>query len=157
MKKRIFSSIVAVALASIVVSCTSKEVKNEVTTKADNESTTLVPGEIAEKGRKAIMESKSLSNDQKEKMMTLMNKTHADILFLKQETGKLKAVLFKDLMSGKSTKAEIKEIKKRISALEQQKMDLMFNSLDEAQKIIGKTEASMQEFQNFMELHYDRY
>lgn len=157
MKNTIISLAAALIMTALMSACASQEVKKEVTNKADQETATLVPGEIAEKGRKAIMESKSLSADQKEKMMTLMNNTHAEILNIKQETGKLKAVLFKDLMAGQSTNAEVKEIKKRITKLEQQKMNLMFSSLDEAQKIIGKSSASSEEMQEIMRLHYDRF
>lgn len=97
-------------------------------------------GEVSQKGFESIVESKSLTEDQKGKLLKLHSKMSADTFKIQEETSKLKSVLFETITAKPYDNAKVNSIKKRLITLNDQKMRNMLNAIDEVKGIVGQTE-----------------
>jgi Spy/CpxP family protein refolding chaperone len=130
--KLTFLAIGLLALAG----CASTAEKN-VNAEVKQQEGIHTTAQAATTGRMEIMASDKLTKEQKDKFMELMGKTQAKTVSLREESAKLKAALFEQLTQAKYDHKEISVYKSKIQKVEKQKMDLMFNSLDEVRKILG--------------------
>lgn len=134
MMKYILSS---VAIFSLAMGCASQKAKTEVDRKVSEESVTMTPGETAAKGRDAILQSKYLTEAQKTKILGIMTNTQVKSVALREETARLKAVLFETLGEKNYKADQVAVIKSRLKKIENEKMDLMFSSLDQVKEVLG--------------------
>jgi hypothetical protein len=115
-------------------SAAEKRVDQEVAQQSYVESTQ----QAASGGRFAIRFSDKLTEPQKIKFLDVMNKTEMQVESIKSQEGKLKSALFQSLAEGRYDRNEMAVYKKRLRKLENQKFDLMLDSLDQVQGILGK-------------------
>lgn len=124
-------------ISGALLGCSSaaeKKVDQDVAQQSYVESTP----QAASAGRFAVRFSDKLTEPQKIKFLDVMNKTEAQVESIKSQEGKLKASLFQSLAEGRYDKKEIAVYKKRLRKLENEKFDLMLDSLNQVQGIIGK-------------------
>lgn len=126
-----------IPLTFAAVGCATTADKN-VETKAQAEVGTESPAHAAAAGRMAIMNSTSLTAEQKEKFMQVMDKAQTNTMAIREEQGQLKAALFKDLAAGTFSQKEVASYKSKLQTLEKKKLDVMFKSLDEVKALLGK-------------------
>lgn len=133
--------VLCLGLVSLAIGACSTETKKEkeIDQKVSQETAVGLPGEAAANGRDAIESSKGLTAEQKEKIHAIMNKTQVEVQNLRIETNQLKATLFKSFADGTYKPADIAILKKRLTKIESKKMDAMFSSLEQVQKILGYT------------------
>lgn len=128
-------SLLLIILAGGCATPVAKE--REIDKKVDQEVVVGFTGEAANIGQEAIEESANLTEEQKNKIRALIKKTQAEVQEIKIETNKLKATLIKSFSDGTYKAEDIRILKKRLTKLEERKMDTMFSNLDEVQKILG--------------------
>jgi Spy/CpxP family protein refolding chaperone len=139
--KKIFFTLL---LSSLALGCASSAEK-EVETQVSQEKPATAPGEVAGRGRDAIMNSKSLNEEQKKKIVDLMAKVQVENNTLKEETTKLKMTLFKSIAEGGYKAEQVNVMKSKLQKLENKKMDLMFSSLDQVKDILGVPDKNKQQ------------
>lgn len=137
-----FSYILAGLFLTFSVNCAMKESKEEVKLQQEvqQEPPRKMHGEVATKGFESIVQSKSLTEEQKEKMLKLHSKMTADTFKIQEETSRLKSVLFETMTTKPFDTKKVNSIKKRLITLNDQKMKNMLNAIDEVKSIVGKTE-----------------
>lgn len=86
--------------------------------------------------KETITNSQELTADQKTKLLALSQKTSAKINELKTEIEKAKIVLVQTALEPKMNRKEYRALKKKITKLEKERMDLGFKAVDEARDII---------------------
>lgn len=124
------------------VSCATKKSSEEVKLEQEvqQQPARKMHGEVASKGFDSIIQSKSLTDNQKEKILKLHSKMTADTFKIQEETSKLKSVLFETMTAQPFDTKKVNSIKKRLITLNDQKMKNMLNAIDEVKGIVGKTE-----------------
>lgn len=86
--------------------------------------------------REHIMNATDLSADQKTKLLALQEKTSAKINDLKSQIEKAKYVLVQTALEPKMNRKEYRALKKKISKLEKERMEVGFKAIDDARDII---------------------
>ena len=92
---------------------------------------------VAETAREFIMKSKKLSDSQKNKLITLQEKTHLISAGLLEEIEKTKIVLAQTVLEPKMNVREFSILKKKLTKLEQKRMANSFKAISEARNIIN--------------------
>jgi hypothetical protein len=112
------------------------------------------PSEAQVGARFDIMGSPNLTIEQKNKFIQVMNETQTQVTSIKQREGDIKAHLFRSLATGKYDRKTVDSAKKQLRKLEDEKMNLMFLSLDRVREILGEkvpvTPDMIEEFQRRM-------
>lgn len=86
--------------------------------------------------KEIIANSKELSQDQKTKLAALQEETMKKVGTIKEELEKLKLTLVQTALEPKMDKKAYKTLKKQITKLEKERMELGFKSIDKAREII---------------------
>lgn len=136
------SYVLAGLFLAFSVNCATKPSNEEVKLEQEvqQQPARKMHGEVATKGFESIVQSKSLSDEQKEKILKLHSKMTADTFKIQEETSKLKSVLFETMTAQPFDTKKVNSIKKRLITLNDQKMKNMLNAIDEVKGIVGKTE-----------------
>jgi Spy/CpxP family protein refolding chaperone len=123
-------------LTGLMVGCATAANK-EVDKKVAGEQSSSAPDAIIQSGHEAIMNSKNLTDEQKQKIVGIMARVRAENLALKEESTKLKIAFFQTLGEKDYKADQVAVIKRRLQKLQNKKMDLMFSSLEEVQGVLG--------------------
>lgn len=83
-----------------------------------------------------IANSKELSQDQKTKLSALQEETMKKVGAIREELEKLKLSLVQTALEPKMDRKAYKTLKKQITKLEKERMELGFKSIDKAREII---------------------
>lgn len=86
-----------------------------------------------------ITNSKELSQEQKDKLLTLQEETMKKISEIKAEIEKNKLALIQTALGPKMDKKTYKDLKKKITKLEKERVELGFKAIDKARDIIDPT------------------
>lgn len=95
-------------------------------------------GPVAYKGFQEFRSSPDLNEAEKLKMIRLQDEMTGQVMSMQEETSKLKGLLFHTLASTPYEPKKVEEIKKRLVEINDQKMNLMFQALNDAEKILGR-------------------
>lgn len=126
-----------ISVALLLGACAQTQVAKEVDARVAQENPRPSHGPLAARGMDLIMNSKTLSAEQKEKFMNLHRDVMRDTFAIQDEISKHKQVLFETLVEVPFNPARVNEVKKRLINLNEKKMQKMFSALDTAQKILG--------------------
>jgi hypothetical protein len=94
-----------------------------------------------ELNRETIITLKSapnLSSDQKRKLTELQQKNEEQMSALRDQALKLRLLLVKDIANQQYNSSEVSAIKKRIKKVENQKLSILFDTVDKANQILGR-------------------
>lgn len=105
---------------------------------------------IAQIGHDAFMKAPGLTEAQKIKLSDVMKTTFSDAQKIKIEIANQKIDLFDAITNPTAKDTDVQNIKKKIADLDQKRLALMFKSLDEVQKIIGKNPETGKYLRNIM-------
>lgn len=131
-----FKQIIAIVLVSTLSGCAAQKLAES---KVDKEIKEVIVQEntgAAQSARDFIMKSDKFSQNQKEKLLALQEKNHAQTLALKEEIEKTKMVLMQTVLDPKMNETEFAILKKKITKLEKQKLEAGFKTISEARSII---------------------
>lgn len=130
-----------VAMAGLMAfGCAQKQVEKQVDKEVSAEPARPGRRELSAKATDAIESSKTLNESQKERLHQLQARIAAENTKLREETSKLKGVLFETVTTLPYQPSKVDVIKKRLAKLNQDQLNLMFGALHEAEEIIGYTE-----------------
>lgn len=127
-----------ILLLSLAVSCASrKAARQEVEEKVSQE--TVTDGKaLGAKVRAMINSSQTLDADKKAKLNALITEVGEKNKKLREESFKLRSVLVKELISGNVNRKEVKIIKKKLKAIESEKLKNSFATIDKFSAIVSE-------------------
>ncbi|MEA9356056.1 hypothetical protein SHI21_07585 [Bacteriovorax sp. PP10] len=137
MKKNL-TLLTTLAAALIISSCahnkaTEQKVENEIK-EVPSSQTKSITGTIKEQ-----IAASSLSAEQKEKLMALEEKAHAEHTALTDELERTKVVMIQTVLEPKMSQKEFNILKNKITALDKKRLANGFRNAAEVRKIIAPT------------------
>jgi hypothetical protein len=137
-------NIFVIAILSLAIgACASKQDK-KLTAKVSEEKSIQSNAELTSQANDTIKNSPNLNDEQKSKLMALRAEMTTQSNALRDESFKLRSVLIKDLISKDEHVNEVKLIKARLRKIEDQRLDVLFGAIDQANIILGKYAAEHQ-------------
>ena len=135
-----FCLITALAGATAVSGCARKPTPLEQRVASEvAQETPVAPGAPMEEASKEILfEAESLTPRQRQRLEALHAKSMAEAKTLNEELSKNRIVLLKSLVNPAAKNAEIEVLKDRIVSLERKKTRQFLDSLDQANRILGR-------------------
>jgi 2-phospho-L-lactate guanylyltransferase (CobY/MobA/RfbA family) len=128
-----------VAIFSIILlsACASQKVaEKKVEIEIKNE-TVVKRVDVATTARDYITKSNTLSQEQKNSLLALQEKTLSEAKSINEEINKIKMVLIKTLMEPKINQKEIAILKKDLRKLSKKQLETSLSAFEEARKIIS--------------------
>lgn len=124
-------------LATMATGCTSvdKNVDQKEAASPPVESRT----DLNKEARLFIEKAKGISEDQRQKLLTLRHATRSSIGQLQEESLKLRSLLIQEILTSQYNSSEVDVIKSRLKKVEERRLTVMFDAVDKANKIIGRT------------------
>jgi PBP1b-binding outer membrane lipoprotein LpoB len=134
-----FSKTIALlaVLALFVSACTTEQKKAEMDQTVKAQPTANSPEQIAQRAAESFANAPGLTADQKQKLMGIYAKTYGEATAIRTELGQSKSLLFKLVADSKTKSSEVNLLKKKITNLDQKRLALMFQALDEVQAVVG--------------------
>ena len=125
-------------LALLLQGCaTPTQAEKNVNAEIEQQSNVRSPAQAADQGREEILKSTKLSDQQKHEFLKLVDQTQNRVGALKEECAKLKAALLDQFAKGNYNSREMAIYKSKMSKNDKAKRDTIFDSLEEARKILG--------------------
>jgi hypothetical protein len=138
LRRYIFLPLVLAPL-TILFSCAHEpSEKEKINAELQTQPAVSMGGSVAMESRKMIEENTSITAEQKTKLLDLQARLAGQAAAYRQEVGKLKMLLVKDLMDPSSEPRHVSKIKDRIIDLDRKNVKGMLDGFDEAQKILGR-------------------
>lgn len=137
MKSKSLGLGLALSFAVLMVGCATPAQKR-VDKQMQKESGVSSQSGLRMKGYQAILDSQDISKKQREDMLKLYAKTSQRIMGVRSEMGKLKGVLFQNLLKPNGKETDLNVVKRRLSRLNDEKLDIMLDALASARTILGK-------------------
>lgn len=136
MKKNLLPLALFIALSSCASqkALSPEQINQEVAAQAPADS----PDQIMDRAAAAFSNAPGLTPEQKIKLQTIYARVYTNSMRIRRELGQSKSLLFMTLAKVDYKSSEITSLKKKIVGLDQERMTLMFNALDDVQKVIGK-------------------
>ena len=134
MKRKIIETIFVL---SFFLGCARTQVAKDIDAESKAQPARAMHGEVAARGMEVILQSPSLSEEQKERFVELHQQMMAKTFKIQNEISKLKGILFESIVSPSYNAEKIDEIKKRLITLNNERMSNMLNALKEVQTIVG--------------------
>lgn len=123
--------------ALVLGACSSEPKKTELDQQVKAQPAVSTPEQIAQQAAETFSSAPGLTADQKQKLMGIYAKTYSEAMVIRTEIGQSKSLLFKLIASTHYKSAEVNTLKKKITALDEKRLSLMFKSLEDIQKIVG--------------------
>lgn len=134
MKKNI---LVTVLFAMALSSCAT-EAEKKVEQKLNQEAPVANTQELRKSATMAIETTPGLTDQQRSQLKSLSEKTRAQMDQYRAESLKAQGLLVKEVLSEKSSNTEISVLKKKIKEIENNRLTLLFKTVDEAKNVLGK-------------------
>lgn len=135
MNKIIFA---AAFLTIFVSACASnKKDSEELDRRIKAEPRISSPAEIANRAAEILSNSPGITTEQRVKLSKIYTKTYLEALEIRTEIGQTLSLFFKIIASKHSQSKEVAMIKSKLAALDKKRLTLMFEAMDEVQKVIG--------------------
>lgn len=129
-----------------LISCTSKQIKEEVKTEVSKTPAITTEKELHNIEDEILKNNKNLSEEQKNKLFSLIKETRNSNQATQDQIIKLRAVLFKELLSDNPTsRAKIRIIERQLYKLDKKKTRNSLNAFKEAKVITGKDDKQLEQ------------
>ena len=127
------------------------ETSTQPTTPSTTQPTMAADASPIEKiGHDAFMKAPGLTDAQKIKLGEIMKNTFNESQKIKLEIADQKVSLFEAITNPTAKSSDVTKIKNKITDLDKKRLALMFKSLDEVQKVIGKNPETGKYLRNIM-------
>ncbi len=129
-----------------LISCTSKEIKEEIKTDISKTPTITNEKELHNIEDEILKNNKNLSEEQRNKLLALIKETRRNNQLIQDQIMKARAILFKELLSDKSTsKAKMIALERQLYKLDKKKTRNSLFALKEAKFIVGKDDKHLEQ------------
>lgn len=124
--------------------CAHNKTEKQIDEKAAKETQIKTRSDLRNEARSQIENSTLLTGEQKSKLLQLSDSTQSQLDELTSQSLKLRAVLIKDVIDTHYDAKEVTKIKKKIKTVEQNKLSVIFDAVDEANTILGRNASTHQ-------------
>ena len=131
-------------LTTALMGCSSKSVNHQIDTKMSQETTVTTTGDLSNQAQETIETTPGLSADQRTQLISLRDKMRDQIKGLNDESIKLRSLLIQDVVSADNHGREVSAVKRRLKKVENKKLSVIFDGIDQADTILGKNTAQRQ-------------
>ena len=125
------------ALSALLPGCAHSDLDHKIDAEIAKE-TVSNSAELGTEAREIIQSSKTLTAEQKTKLLALQAETQTQLKELSQRSIRLRSLLIKNVAQNDSDPTELALTKKKLQENEKQKLTVLFSALDHANFIIGK-------------------
>ena len=124
----------------LLAACGSAEKKEEaaVNVQVQAQPPADTPEQILARAAQTFSTIEGLEPAKQEKLRETYTRVYTDSMNIRREIGQSKSLLFATLAKPDYKASEISKLKKKIVALDEKRLSLMFKALDDVQTIIGK-------------------
>lgn len=151
-------SIASLAVLALFVSaCSSEQKKAEMDQMVKAQPIANSPEQIAQRAAESFANAPGLTEDQKQKLMGIYARTYGEAAAIRTELGQSKSLLFKLIADSKTKSSEVNLLKKKITTLDQKRLALMFQALDEVQAVVGFGSEKVEIYKRLRDFEYPRY
>lgn len=130
-------NISTVALILLTTACASSATKS-VDQKLATQEPTHTRADLKREASKLIESDADLSADQKQRLDILRSKVGSQLDDMGQQSMKLRSVLIEELLSPSYSADEVAEIKSRLKKIEDKRLAVIFDGVDQANTILGR-------------------
>ena len=131
-------------LLLITVSCSSKKVKNEVKNEVASAPQLKNDSELYSLENNMLSDDKHLSQDQRSKLQTLIQKMKNQNIAIDNEIMKTKVVLFQSLIAKNKSKVKLNVLESQLIKLNRKKVRYSLSAYREARNIVGKSDVPLE-------------
>lgn len=154
----LFNSLTLAFLMALTVGCATQashsDPDSDLNAKVKAEAPANTPTEIARRGAQAFVNAPGLTPEQKLKLLDVFNRTYDEAIKIRGEIGQSKSLMFKLVASKDFDSKEVNELKKRIVALDQKRLNIMFKALADVQAIVGTGSEKEEIYKHFYDFEY---
>lgn len=114
------------------------------------------PEEIRNRAAEAFANAPGLTNEQKQKLEAIYQRTYREALAIRTEIGQSKSLLFKTVAKADYKSAEVDRLRKRIVDLDQKRLNIMFKALSDVQAVVGYGADKEEIYERLRDYEYPR-
>jgi hypothetical protein len=133
---------VGLAALSLTVlnACSNTEANRKLDEKLNAEPAPASSEALRNEARTMIESSKTLSQEEKTKLLALGDSVRADTQVTRDESLKLRALLIKEITAEPYNANEVNLIKKRLKANSDKRLEVIYKAVESANQILGHNE-----------------
>lgn len=128
----------AVAVSALGCSTPQKSEDEKLTAKIKEQAPADSPQQIAMRAAEAFSNAPGLTAEQKLKLHAIYTRVYSESMTIRRDIGQSKSLLFMTVANADYKSADVTKLKQKIVALDQRRLKLMFDALEEVQGVIGK-------------------
>ena len=137
--KKITSTLSLITLALLFGCTTPGRTEDEkLSDKIHQQEPANSPQAIAMRAAETFSAAPGLTAEQKMKLRTIYSRVYAESMAIRQEIGQSKSLLFMNLANVDYKSKEVTNLKNKIVSLDQRRLKIMFDALDDVQAVVGK-------------------
>lgn len=136
--------------------CYTYKLKNEEPAQqTDAKPVAESPQQIAIYAASIFANAPNLTDEQKKQLNLLYTDVYEKAMTIRSDIGKYKTQLYMTLVRADYKSSEISMLRRKIVALDQQRLDIMFQAVKDMQKIVGRGADKESIYKHLSE--YDKY
>lgn len=114
-----------------------KQQDQQLTQKVNKQMSANTPEEILERAAAKFSSAEGLNSTQKDKLAGIYVKVYVESMQLRSEIGRSKSLIFEMLATPNYKASDLNKLKDRVVDLDQKRLTVMFNALDEVRSVVG--------------------
>ncbi|CAK9252868.1 unnamed protein product [Sphagnum jensenii] len=130
----------------------NESISGQVDSQVAQEGAVQSQSDLHKETKRVIQNAPGLTDQQRSQLAVLRRTTHTQVDQNNQESLKLRAALLKDLVASNYKQDEVDLIKSRMKDLSDKRLSLMFNAVDQANKILGHP---AEDYHQIVDVFYD--
>lgn len=136
MKKNIVS--LSVVCISLLGGACAHKIENNLSEKIAAQESPRNSEDLAAETSLWIQKAPGLTDEQRSKLLTLKERTQAQIRAAEELSLKLRTALYRDLAAEKFNRTEVNLLKNKIKKVERKKVSTLLDAVEEANTILGR-------------------
>lgn len=145
-----FKTMFAVGAMIALSACATKR-NQQMEAKMDEQPALTTQAQVEAAAKADLSSIPDLSDAQRTKLDQIQNHAKIEGTRIRTELGQARSLLFKTISDPNAKRTEVNWAKNKIVKLERQRVDLMLNSVDQIEKVIGRKPSN----QEMLERYFD--
>ena len=153
-----FKYIVTLSFIFGLTSCTTSEKTEDqlLNEKIRAQEPADRPQDIARRAAEAFSGAPGLSPEQKLRLHAIYTRVYAESMQIRRDIGQSKSLLFITIANVDYKSVDVAKLKKKIVDLDQRRLRIMFEALEDVQQIVGKGIEKEKIYKHFQEHEFPR-
>ena len=146
--------LVSFALLPLILTagCATKAINKQIDADIQQQPPIKSPSELSQNIDAIINQAQNLTSEQKSKLIQIHEANKAKLQALNQQSLELRELLVKSITDPNYKDNQVNGVKKRLKKVEQQKLAMIFSSIDDANVILGHRSADNAAVMRAMEI-----